>query len=141
MQKKYPNVAPARLILDLAAMDSGREGRWFAAAMSAGLRDVAMQLARVSPADPKTLTRAAKASAKEDPAFAQAVAELALEAIAAGHGYELTSLDAIVTFTVGQHAATVRGTTEQYFARVQEIARADRFLAQSLKLLSETPHR
>lgn len=41
MHKKYPSVAPARLILDLAAMNPGREGRWFAAAMSADLRDVA----------------------------------------------------------------------------------------------------
>jgi hypothetical protein len=138
MRKKYPNVAPARLILDLAAVDPGREGRWFAAAMSAGLRDVALQLARTSPADPKTLTRAAKAAEHDDPVFAQTVAELALKAIAAGHGYELTSLDATAAFTVGQRAAEQLGTTQQYFEYVRAIAANDQFLAQSLNFVLGT---
>jgi hypothetical protein len=72
MRKKYPRLDPAVLLSDLAASASGREERWFAAAVSAELYDLALTLARTSAADPKTLTRASRDRFSQDPAFSLA---------------------------------------------------------------------
>jgi hypothetical protein len=50
MRKKYPRLDPAVLLRDLAARTLGKEGRWFAAAVSVELDDLALTLARTSPA-------------------------------------------------------------------------------------------
>ena len=66
-----PNRRPAAGILrDLIATDPGAEGKWFAAAKDAGLLDLAASLARRSPTDPRTLTRAARDFVGQAPAFA-----------------------------------------------------------------------
>lgn len=90
---KYPEVPHDRILGDLVAASPGGEGKWFATAKSLGQLDFARALAIRSPCDPKTLTRATRDHVDKAPAFAADVGLAALRWMAAGHGYELTSLD------------------------------------------------
>jgi hypothetical protein len=136
MRKKYPRLDPAVLLRDLAARTPGKEGRWFAAAVSAELYDLALTLARTSPADPKTLTRASRDRSSEDPAFSLAAAELALESVALGYGFELSASDVIDAYRLGAQAAERLGSTLAYDQRVREIADSgDAFTRKALALV------
>ena len=68
--KKYPSKEPQTILEDLVQTTPREEGKWFAAAKSAGLLEEALDLARHSPCDPRTLTRAARDFAAKEPAFA-----------------------------------------------------------------------
>ena len=117
LKAKYPQVEPKAILADLIARTPGETGKWFAAAKSAGLLDEAAELARTSPCDPKTLTRAARDFAASNPEFARAVGLAALQWILRGHGYDLTSQDVgdalRFTLAAARHhdteADTVRG--------------------------------
>ena len=91
--KKYPHVPPEQVLQDLIAGTPGAEGKWFAAAKEAGMFELAAELAHTSPTDPRTLTRAARDFATEQPQFALNAALSALRWIARGHGYEITGAD------------------------------------------------
>ena len=52
---------------------------------------MAADLIKHSPADPRTLTRAARDFANSQPGFAMACAMSALHWISRGHGYEITA--------------------------------------------------
>lgn len=91
--KKYPHKAAGEILEDLVSTTPGDEGKWFAAAKEAGLYDEALALARRTPCDPKTLTRAARDHAEEQPAFACGAGLLALAWLAQGYGYDITSAD------------------------------------------------
>jgi hypothetical protein len=124
------------LLRDLAAGTPGKEGRWFAAAVSAELYDLALALARISPADPKTLTRASRDRMSDDPAFSLAAAELALESIAQGYGFELSAADVIDAHRLGAQAAEQLGSTLAYEQRVRKIADSgDAFTRKALALV------
>lgn len=58
--QKYPNKNPREILTDLAASSPGEEGKWFAAAKSAGFYQEALELANRSPCDHQTLARAAR---------------------------------------------------------------------------------
>jgi hypothetical protein len=90
---KYPEKDKARILTDLVEANPGSEGKWFAAAKSAGLFDVALKLARSSPTDPRTLARAARDFATKQPAFALEAGLLALGWMARGYGYEVSARD------------------------------------------------
>src|SRR5262249_40367655 len=68
--RKYPHKAAGEILDDLVKTTPGDEGKWFAAAKDAGLYDEALALARRTPCDPRTLTRAARDFATKQPAFA-----------------------------------------------------------------------
>ncbi len=91
--KRYPGVAPSRILGDLIASTPGEEGKWFATAKTLKQYDLALALARRAPVDPKTLVRAARDHVKSQPAFALEVALMALYWMASGVGYELTRAD------------------------------------------------
>ena len=91
--KKYPDKAAADILRDLVASQPGAEGKWFAAAKDAGLFGVAIELVTRSPTDPRTLARAAKDFAAEEPAFAVAAGLAALRWIFAGYGYDITATE------------------------------------------------
>src|SRR5207247_7147925 len=88
---KYPQVEPKAILADLVDGTSGDEGKWFVAAKSGGLLAEAAELARTSPCDPKTLTRAARDFAASEPEFARLVGLAALQWLLCGYGYELTA--------------------------------------------------
>lgn len=91
--RKYPTKSDTEMLTLLVASTPGDEGKWFAAAKDAGLYDEAIALARRTPTDPRTLARAARDHGDKQPAFALEAALLALEWLALGYGYEVTSAD------------------------------------------------
>lgn len=109
LTRKYPHRAQADILRDLIASTPGAEGKWFAAAKDAGLFDVAIALARHSPTDPRTLTRAARDYADKQPGFALAAGLAALDWMSQGHGYEITGADVLDAHTAVMHAATNAG--------------------------------
>jgi hypothetical protein len=68
--RKYPTRSRADILHDLVGTTPGEEAKWFAAAKDEGLYDEALALASASPCDPRTLTRAARDLAAEQPDFA-----------------------------------------------------------------------
>ena len=96
--------------------------KWFAAAKDAGLFDVAIELARRSPTDPRTLTRAARDFASKRPEFAIEAGLTALHWMARGHGYELTGFDVHAAFDAVLQAALGAGLDEpQIKAHVRQM--------------------
>jgi hypothetical protein len=91
--KKYPHKKPADILKDLVASTPGQEGKWFAAAKSAGLYDQAIELANQSPCDPRTLVRAARDMAEKQPGFALETGIAAMRWLVQGYGYEVTNID------------------------------------------------
>ncbi len=120
--KKYPHKNPADILSDLVKSEPGAEGKWFAAAKDAGFFDVAIELARRSPTDPRTLTRAARDFAVKRPEFAIAAGLAALSWMARGYGYELTGLDVHAAFDAVMQAAAGMGMDDQQIkAQVREM--------------------
>jgi len=99
----------------------GEEGKWFAAAKEAGLYEEALALAQRTPCDPKTLTRAARDHADEQPAFAVGAGLLALHWLVQGYGYEITGADVWAAFSSTMKAAEKAGATPETQARVREL--------------------
>jgi hypothetical protein len=123
--KKYPHKEKRRVLADLVATTPGSEGKWFAAAKSAGMREEAIRLATLSPTDPKTLARAAKDFAETDPPFALEASINALRWIVAGYGFEITSVDVLGVYRSGQLAAERLGNQESFETRVRALTNGD----------------
>jgi hypothetical protein len=119
--RKYPDRSPASVLADLAATMPGEEGKWFAAAKSARLNDTALELARSSPCDPKTLTRAARDWARTDPPAGVEAGLLALHWIIQGHGFEITPNDVWEAYWQTMAAAEQAETTDEVRQRVKEL--------------------
>lgn len=107
--KKYPGKPAETILRDLVASQPGQEGKWFAAAKDSGLFELAIELAKRSPADPRTLIRAARDFANEQPKFALAAALTALRGIGDGHGYDITNIDVLDAYAAALQAAGVAG--------------------------------
>lgn len=119
--KKYPHKPPGEILRDLTASTPGSEGKWFAAAKEAGLFDVAIDLARRSPTDPRTLIRAARDYAETQSQFALAAGLTALHWISQGQGYEVTGGDVLNAYEAVMKAAAGTGLPDQ---RIKEHIRA-----------------
>jgi hypothetical protein len=91
--KKYSHKSQTDILRDLVASQPGATGKWFAAAKDAGLYDLALELASISPPDHRTLVRAARDFAASRPDFAVACGLMALRWISRGHGYDITGTD------------------------------------------------
>ncbi|ATB51305.1 hypothetical protein [Corallococcus macrosporus] len=122
--RKYPHKAAGEVLADLVRSTPGEEGKWFAAAKDAGLYEEALGLARQTPCDPKTLTRAAQAFAKTQPAFALEAGLLALHWLVQGHGYEVTSLDVCDAYRATCEAAEQQGASAGARARIRALLAA-----------------
>lgn len=123
--KKYPHKKPSDILGDLVASSPGNEGKWFAAAKSAGLYDEAIALANQSPCDPKTLTRAARDMKSKEPHFAVEAGIAALRWLLAGYGYEITSLDVHDACRFTLEAAANAGSVKETADRLQKMAAVD----------------
>jgi hypothetical protein len=119
--KKYPQKSPRELLADLACTTPGDEAKWFAAAKEAGLYDEAVALASSGPCDPKTLARAARDFADNQPGFSLEVGLLALRWLSQGYGYEVTSADAWSAYKQTMKAASNHGCSEETLRRLREI--------------------
>ena len=118
---KYPQIEPKAILADLIASTPGEEGKWFAAAKSAGLFAEAAELAWTRPCDPKTLTRAARDFAISKPEFARSVGLAALRWLLSGHGYDVTAQDAVEAFNQTLAAALHNGTEVDTVQRIQRL--------------------
>ena len=131
--KKYPNKKPVDILKDLVAGTPGYEGKWFAAARSAGLYDEAIELANRTPCEPKTLTRAARDMAETEPRFAVEAGVAALRWLEEGYGYEISDLDVLEAYDYTMKAAENGGCKAETLERIRELVAGenseDRFVA------------
>ena len=125
--KKYPHILPEQILRDLVVSTPGAEGKWFAAAKDAGLFNVAIELIRNSPTDPRTLARAARDFAGDQPDFAFAAGLASLRWISLGHGYDITGLDVLDAYSAVMLASTKAGLDAQ------------KVKAQIIEILSSAP--
>lgn len=125
--KKYPNRKPVDILKDLVASTPGNEGKWFAAAKSAGLYDEAIELANRTPCDPKTLTRAARDMAETEPRFAVEAGVAALRWLVEGYGYEITGLDVRAAYDYTMKAAENAGCKSETFERISKLVAGENF--------------
>ena len=125
VMKKYPHRAAADVLNDLVATTPGEEGKWFAAAKDAGLHDEAIALARRTPCDPRTLTRAARDYSVRQPAFATEAGLLALHWLVQGHGYEITGADVWAAYSNTIKAAEAAGRLAEVRTRVRQLVAAE----------------
>lgn len=123
--RKYPHKRPAEVLKDLVAATPGSEGKWFAAARSAGLHEEAIELANRSPCDPRTLTRAARDTADTEPRFAVEAGVAALRWLVAGYGYEITGLDVRDAYDCAMKAAGNAGCAPGTLTRIRELVAAE----------------
>jgi len=121
--KKYPHKAAATILADLVQLTPGDEGKWFAAAKEAKLFDEAIALAKQSPCDSRTLTRAARDFADKNPTFATEAGMAALYWLIRGHGYEITSADVWAACSNTMRAARNVGGGDEGRARIQALVR------------------
>ena len=136
---RYPERDKARILADLVEAHPGSEGKWFAAAKSAGLLDVALELARSSPTDPRTLARAARDFASRQPAFALEAGLLALGWMARGYGYEVSAADVAMAWDACLAAGKAHGLApervrDQALALCDGELGAERFVRSGIRL-------
>ena len=121
ISKKYPYKKPAIILQDLVDSTPGEEGKWFAAAKSVGLLKEAIELVNHAPCDPKTLTRAARNMAEKEPWFAIEAGLAALNWLAEGYGYEITSIDVLAAYDYTIKAAQNVGRKDEIMQRICEM--------------------
>ena len=119
--KKYPNKSPGDILANLVKTTPGEEGKWFAAAKEAGLYEEALALAGQTPCDPRTLTRAARDLADEEPAFAVGAGLLALHWLVQGYGYEITGADVWAAYASTMKAAEKNGSVADTRERIKTL--------------------
>lgn len=141
--KKYPHKSAADILRDLVANQPGSEGKWFAAAKDAGLFDLAIELVNKSPTDPRTLVRAARDYAEQQPGFAVSAGLTALYWMSQGYGYQITATDVLDAYKSLMLAANHAGIAEaQIKARIQETLRektpGNAFMLSALNYLLES---
>jgi hypothetical protein len=122
--KQYPHKGPSEILADLVKTTPGDEGKWFAAAKEAGLYDDAIAVASRTPCDPKTLTRAARDLADEQPAFATQAGLLALRWLVQGYGYEITGADVWAAYSCTMKAAEKNGNASGVRERIRSYVSA-----------------
>jgi hypothetical protein len=119
--KKYPNKSAADILADLVKTTPGEEGKWFAAAKDARLYDEALALASQTPCDPRTLTRACRDLADEEPAFAVGAGLLALHWLVQAYGYEITGADVWAAYSSTMKAAEKSGSVAATHERIKRM--------------------
>jgi hypothetical protein len=124
--RKYPHKTGSEILADLVASTPGDEGKWFAAAKEAGLLEEALALARRTPCDPRTLSRAARDHAVDQPAFALGAGLLALYWLAQGYGYEITSPDVWAAYSSTMKVAERAGHAVEVKSAIKEMIAAVR---------------
>ena len=105
----------------------GEEGKWFAAAKSAGLFPEAIALAIRDPCSQQTLTRAARDFAEKNPPFALEAGMAALHWLVEGYGYEVTSVHVHDAHAHAMIAARNAGPAEETKQRIRELVSKETF--------------
>lgn len=121
VSKKYAHKEAREILSDLVEETPGEEGKWFAAAKGAKLFDEAIALANRTATDPRTLARAARDFAEENPDFAVDAGLAALRYLVLGYGYEITGLDVWDAYSQTMKAAERQGTAEATRQRIRTL--------------------
>lgn len=122
--KKYPGRTPESILADLVNRTPGEEGKWFAAAKDAKLYDLAVDLARKSPVDHRTLLRAVEDFAGSQPGFALNCGLIALHWICAGRAYEATMSEVRAIFDGVMKAGEIAGCQDAAMDAVKRMQAA-----------------
>ncbi len=122
--KKYPQKTASEILSDLVASTPGEEGKWFAAAKSAGLYDEAIVLANRTPCDPRTLTRATKEMSATQPGFAVEAGMTALRWLVEGYGYEITAMEVREAYNHTIIAAENQGCKQETLGRIHKLVKS-----------------
>jgi hypothetical protein len=130
--RKYPRKDSERILRDLVARTPGDEGKWFAAAKEAGFWELAIELAKASPCDPKTLSRAARDFTESNSAFALEAGLAALHWLAQGYGYEITGADVWAAYSNTMKAAERLDRRDEVRERIRASIDNKGFVAQVL---------
>jgi hypothetical protein len=123
--KAYPGVPRQRILRDLVRHSPGDEAKWFTAAKELGMYDLALDLVRDSPCDPKTLARAARDYAEREPAFAAGAGLAALRWITRGYGYEIAAFDVSSAYHSTLTAAERLGQVEEIKTVIRKLIAAE----------------
>jgi hypothetical protein len=127
--RKYPELAPDKLLGHLVASTPAEPGKWFATAKTLKLFDQATALAWASPCDPKTLTRAARDHLASHPLFAMQSALAALHWMSMGHGYELSGFDVLDAYRLAIEAGRTAHQIEHAQDVLEQVLARDRPMA------------
>jgi hypothetical protein len=119
--KRYPDKSTGEILADLVKTTPGEEGKWFAAAKEVGLYDEALALARRTPCDPKTLTRAARDFSDRQPSFAVGAGLLAMHWLVQGYGYEVMAADVWAAYSNTMKAAEKNGNASKIKESVKRL--------------------
>ena len=92
---------------------------------SGAIGTAALALASRTPCDPKTLTRAARDLAAEQPAFAIGAGLLALHWLGLGYGNEITGADVWAAYSSTMKAAEASGKGDEVRERIRQILAAE----------------
>jgi len=107
--KKYPHKKPENILRDLIESTPGSEGKWFATAKELSFLELAVNVAKMSPCDPRTLTRASRDYIEKDTGFSMCIGLIALHWLIEGYGYEITGLDVLSAYDYTMQAAEKLG--------------------------------
>ena len=130
--RKYPHRDPERILRDLVVRTPGDEGKWFAPAKVAGFLQLAIELAKASPCDPKTLTRAARDFVETNAVFALETGLTALHWLEKGYGYEVAGADVWAEYSNTIRAAERLDRREEVRDRIRALIVPKGFVAQIL---------
>ncbi len=123
--RKYPDREPLDILKDLVASTPGDEGKWFASARSMGFYDKAIELANLTPCDPRTLTRATRDMAESEPRFAVEAGIAALRWLVGGYGYDITGLDVLEAYDHTMKAAGNAGSADETIERIRTLVASE----------------
>lgn len=138
---KHPEKDKAGILTDRVDANPGREGKWFTAAKSAGLFDVALKLACSSPTYLCTPSRTARHFATKQPAFSLKTGLLALNWMARGYGYEVSARDVAMAWEACLAAGTAHwlkpeDVRDRALALCDSKSVAERFVGPEIRLPS-----
>ena len=125
--KRYPDKDARTILADLVETTPGEEGKWFATAKEMNLLEEALALARRSPCDPRTLTRAARDFSATQPKFAVGAGLLALHWLVEGYGFDITSADVWAAYSATMEAAMHQGNAAEVEAQIRDLVQAETF--------------
>jgi hypothetical protein len=137
--RKYPDKDREQILRDLVGRTPGDKGKWFAAAKEAGFLKLAIELAKASPCDPKTLTRAARDFIETNPVFALEAGLIALHWLEKGFGYEITGADVWAAYANTMKAAERLDRRDEVRERIRALTVHKGFVAQVLGRQLELP--
>lgn len=126
LAKRYPDKDPQELLMDLIAKSSPEEkGKWFATARRLGMLELALDLVLKSPADPRTINRAARDHMQSHPKFALGYALASLFWMSQSYGYDITQTEADTAASYALSAAEMLGVVDQVKDNLRAIGAKD----------------